>query len=222
MLERERTDLVDTSVHARIKSTASTAKNLDSLRKKFKEKNFQKIVKNLQKSVSGLVDQKLLLPVGFKENGQMIEMLLEISRDKNGKFNVVLISASEETRDLFDHKVGIKDGSQSIRREITNVSEAELLAVLPTLIELQTSPVCLSSQNTTRWRDIFLQSLLFDQSLVSVGEVTETFKKDRTIGHLTETISYVKGEYKVPDESKRFELAARLRFSLIFAKTKKG
>ncbi len=222
MLDRERSELVIPSLSARIKTAIAIDQDLALLRKKFKEENFEKLVKNLQKSISSLKDQKLLLPVGYKENDQMVEMLLEIDKHTDGKYTVSLISASQETRDLFDREVGIEVGHQSIRREISDVSEADLLAMIPIFIELQTSPICLSPQNTPRWRHIFLQSLCFDQSAcVKVGKVTESYKNDRTFGHLTEAIFYVKGEYETPDQSKSFELAARLRFFLDICKNKK-
>ena len=167
-------------------------------------------------------EEKLLLPVGYSRAGRQIEMLVEVSKEVGGTYTVALISASEDTRNLFDREVGSEEGSQSLRREITNVNKDDLLAAIPSLIELQTSPRCLSEEPTNEWQNIFFQTIKFEGSIVQPGDVKEPYRTSLTTGHLGEMLSYTKGE-KAVGESRRFELAVRLRAFLdICNNNKKG
>lgn len=220
MLDREHLETADPDMQRRFKSCLKFSQEIDLARQRFSKCRAQKIVNKIHKSISRLdAGTKLLIPVGYHDTtGKMMEVLLEIGRDTNGKFRVVLISAQEETRNLFDREMGITIGSQSIRREISNVDSGDLLAAIPTLVELQTSPACRKSPQTT-WGDIFLQTLKFEKSQVEVGAVTEKHHGKDAPGHLEETIAYVRGEKLDQEEGKRFDLGVRLQLFLDVCKS---
>lgn len=220
MMAREQPNSIDVRLHQRIRGAAKIAQKITNLREHFSKGNCKgliKQVKGLVESLSG--EKKILIPVGYYENGTLVEMLLEISKDPKGKnYTVTLISASKETRSFFDQEVGLETSSQSMRREIANVEEKDLLAAIPTFIELQTTPECKMTADTSQWRNTFLQALRFHGSSVSVDQSTEEYFEDLAPGHLRETISYAKSAQKTPEDAKRFELSARLQFFLDICK----
>lgn len=214
MLDREPKELADPVLQLRFKNGLKIAEDMDRVRKSFSKSKALKLAKDIQKSISGVEDKKILIPVGYKNGNKLFEAMLEVSKDPQGMYTVAFISSQEETRTLFDRSVGIEIGSQSLRREITNIQLKDLLAVIPTLVELQTSSECLKEENGN-WGTIFFQTLKFENSTVEVGQTTEPYRKAMSSGHLDETISYVKKEKGVrPDDAKRFELAVRLRLFL--------
>ena len=221
MLDREREETADPVMRLRFKNGFKLAQDIDGVRKKFSESKAQKVANHTQKSITNLKDnEKVIIPIGYMENGKLIEALLEVSKDSNNKYRAVFISAQSETRDLFDREMGLEIGSQSMRREITGIDPKDLLAAIPTLIELQTSPSCLQGKDSA-WRGIFLQTLKFEKSTVEISKTTELHRGIDAPGHLGEMISYVKREITDEDDSKRFDLAIRLQLFLDVCKTNK-
>lgn len=214
MLDREHEEVADPIMQLRFKNGLKTAKKIDRVRRIFSKSSAQRLVKNIQKSISEIGNKKILIPIGYMRGDRIVEAILEVSKDPGGKYRVVFISAQEETRTLFDRELGIEIGSQSMRREISDIDSKDLLAAIPTLIELQTSPNCLKGEKAD-WETIFLQTLKFDKSRVEVGPTTEFYLGAAAPGHLGEAISYVKGEKQANvDDAKRFDLAIRLRLFL--------
>ncbi len=219
MLDREREDVADPELQDRFRKAVKLGGELENIKKNYSESKAKDILKEIRKTISNLDDgKKFLIPVGFSDNGQFNEMLLEVTKGSQGNCNVALISTSDDVRNLFDQQEGIDTTSQSIRREIVNVDQNELLGVIPTFIDLQTAPECRKSTATSPWKSIFLQSLKFHKSKVEVGKVTETYQKDKAPGKFEEALAYLKAERKTPEEGKRFELAARLHFFLDICK----
>jgi hypothetical protein len=213
MLGREREELSDLQIRTRVRQALFFSEGMESLRDSFSEKKFKRLVEEIQRSVSS--SETILVPVGFSEENERNEMLLEIRKETNGTCSIALISASQEALDLFDHEQGIEIGGRSIRREITSISEADLLGAIPILVELQTGPECLKA-NT---RETFLQALKFEGSSVAVSEMTERVKSKMAPGRLGEIVAYLRGEKG--DDGKGFELALRLRAFLDLCKENK-
>lgn len=220
MLEKEHSEVADPGLNARMHQALKVSERIQALSHSFQPRKFKTLIKEVQDSIVNIGTKKILIPVGYQENRDMKEMLLEISRQQNGNYTVAVITGSQETRNLVDQELGVDIGNQSVRREITNVNPKELLAKIPTFIELQTSKRCLTESNTPSWRNIFLECLLFNGSKIEYKKPTEAFRPDRTFEHLSQTIMYMKGEHQTPEQGTRFELAARLHFFLELCKNK--
>lgn len=216
MLERD--EIVDPELKLRFEKAVRIAQVIVDIRNNYHPIHHKNLITNIQRGISKIEgDTKVIFPVGYFQDNQLVEGLLELSKDPNGKYRVVFISTDERTRNLFDREAGVQVGSQSIRREITHVELAELMAAIPTLIELQSSPTCLQDNGST-WRDIFMQTVRFDRSQVEVSQTTERYSQGQSLGRFGEVMAYVKGEQSNPIESKRFDLAIRLRLFLDICK----
>lgn len=212
MLERENANMRNPDMLKRIKNAIKFAEEMHS-------KPFNDVVHHIQTEIQQLQSQeKMLIPVGYFLLDHNMEALLEISRESNGTYRVTLISSNEELRELFDKEMGCDLKTQAIRREMTNVSEVELLASISTFVDLQTSEACKAG---TAWRSVFLQTLHYDQSRVEVSAPVEAFSPGRSTGHFGEAISYVSGDMGSPENSKRFNLALRLRLFLDICQSNK-
>lgn len=213
MMKREKGEPSDPKIYERLHKALDLARHIESLKGRYSDSKSAKLIEQVQKAVSALDEDhpSMLLPVGYIKDGEPEEMLLEITKMPNGTYSTALISASKETRDLFDREMGVKVGSQAMRREIINIQLNDLLAAVPTFIGLQVSP--LFAGHITG-HDAFIQAFRFPQSIVSAGDLTEKFVGERDAGHLHEVISYVEEQFGSPDEAKRFDLAVRLRFFL--------
>lgn len=219
ILDRQKKELDDPALSIRLDKAIRFSEQIHQLHDSYHDKACVDLVENIQSEIANLkTDATLLLPVGYFNNGNLNEMLVEIKKENNN-FTVTLISGSNKTRVLFDREMNLTQGKQSMRREIINVKESDLLAVIPTWIGLQTSPIYTQSHNSSGWRP-FILSLRFDQSKVKIGEPTASYLSEQSTGHLKEVLSYVKHDkaQSKPDEAERFELAFQLRTFLDICK----
>lgn len=218
MMKREGEKFADPKLFKRISDGAKLGTQQDRLRKRFSERGFKKLRGQIQKSATHLKQgRKMLMPVSYMKEGALVQMLMEIGKEKDGTYSVALISQSDEARKMFDHELGIKN-SQSSRREIVNVQENDLLAMLSLVLELDTAPQCHLSDSKQDWELMFMQAFKLPKTTVKVGKVTDTFAQGLSPSHVGETLSYLAKQKKTPLEVKRFELAARLQIFLDLTK----
>lgn len=227
LLNREQKGIEDPNIAQRLKNCLVQAKMIKRLRKKFNPSDFNKLIKKIQKNIDQLPDDgkdKLLIPVGYHHDGELVEMFLEVKKTGTDTCTVSLISQSAETLDLFDREVGVETTTSSFRREIANVNIAELKGRVPLFAELQVNPD-LEKIEGVHTRDAFLFALQFAGASVSVGIVTEKSFREASFGHVAEMMSYVREELFDTtggrENAERFEVAARLRFFLDFCKKDK-
>lgn len=214
ILGRERAETADPVLAERMENAAKLAKDIEDLRKNFSASSFKKVVSQLEETIEKLDTSKILIPIGYSSDGILNEVLLEVSKDPNGSYNLAFISGSNELRHLFDREVGVEGGEMAPRREITGVNKESLLAAIPIFVELQTLPKCLNKKDPTPWREVFMQNMKFGGSWIAAGKVEEKFRSGLSMGHLAETIIYSKGEKAGSEEAKRVDLALRLRIFL--------
>ena len=201
MLQRERDELRDPSLHDRIKRTIELIEKISHLHQA-DGASFKKTVQLIQQQIDH--GEEMLLPVGF--TGE--PMLLEIKKQQDGTYSVALISTSSMVRDYFDREEDVNTSTQSIRREIIRVQKNDLLAAIPVLLELQITQKKESA-------DLFFQILQFPGSTIIRGELTETAAYNKHQGLLRETLrAFTTGSA----ENQRFDLALRLRTFLDLSK----
>ncbi|ADI37619.1 DUF3638 domain-containing protein [Waddlia chondrophila] len=224
LLSREKEVTADEKLHNRLKNALAISRKTKQLRKKFKRKDFGKLVKRVQADIRALPSDgsdKLLIPVGYKQDGKLIEMLLEVGKTGEKTCSVALISQSKETLGLFDREEGVETLSRSLKREIHDVNISELQARIPIFMEMQTTPELLKFEEAG---NVFLQQIHFPNSTVAVSKATEKTIDRSSSGHVSEIMSYVKSELLSDGDvadAKRFETAARLRFFLDFCQRDK-
>jgi|GEM_PF-3053116 len=215
LMKREQGVADDKELEKRLQAAIDASESQINLRNKFSVGGLEKQSKEILRSIDNLaVNKKLLLPVGYYDNGVLKEMLLEIEKNQSGKFTVSLISASSEMREYFDRENSIKGGKQAIRRDILNVDRNDLEARIPLMLELSTSPSCSVKDITHPWRALFFDSLKFPDSTVDLSKLTEKFSKTNTTGHIREAIAYLEQSQGNSEEAKRFDLSIRLRLFL--------
>lgn len=200
MMQRERAELYNPSLHQNIQGAIELMEKIARLRKG-KERPFKELVNLVQQRIC---EQELFfLPVGFKDE----QMLLGIQKQKNGSYTLNLCSSSEKVRDYFDHERDDNGVKQSTSRIIINVQQNDLLAAVPTLLELQAAKEDGSA-------DIFFRTLHFPGSTVVKSELTETIAHGQVQGHLGSMLSNIACNSK----GKQIDLALRLRTFLDLCK----
>lgn len=222
LLERERVEDRDVPLLKRMKDAARATEDIAALRTNFSKKKLDHLFDSFKTATLHLKPgEKLLLPVGYVEKGELEQQLVEICPDNQRKYTITWIGGSEKTRRWFDRHAGLKN-AQSTRREITGVSQGDLFASLFSWIELQTAPLPTKNQDETSWRDTFLQTLLFEGSTVKESPQGEEYNEQASYGSLTQTLSYATQAKQNPFEARQFEVAARLRLFLDIAKHPKS
>ncbi len=222
MLARQKEALLrDPSLERKVAGALHLCKELSSLRTNFSESRLKTLVNEISSQVKNLREEALLLPIGYfasEEEGaasKPVEMLLEVSKQRDGKYTVAVISASKEVRDFFDRQVEGVRGTQSLERRIVDVAADDLIAILPRLLEIRTSPACTRLEGM---REHVMQALLFGGSKVMSGTPTTRYAEGNSLGTLSEVTGYLKARRSDSADGKRCELALRLRLFLDICK----
>jgi len=225
IMEREQGVSKDPELKIRLEGAIAISKAQDSLRKHFSGKALKKSTEQIVKKIDKLEEgKKILLPVGYYDNGELSEMLLEIEKAPAGKYTVSLISTSQDVKEYFDKKFNSPgSGVKSIVRKIENVEKNDVLARLPVFLELATSPACREKVPNHPWRDLFFNNLKFPGSQVVFTQPSEKFGHGAESGLIREGIAYLEEAQGSTEESQRFDLAIRLRMFIdICHANKKG
>lgn len=218
MHQRDRSRTASNELSDRIGQAAGLAHRIESLRKNYKKSEYNKLLDQVDQSLVNLQEgKKLLLPLGYYEGEKLIEVLLEVTKDSQGRCKIALCSAGEpELFNLFDREFisphsGENTVGYALRREIIGVDFQELRSRLTSWIELQASPRCTASNQRKSYRDSFVQTLKFHHSSVNAIKPVKRRLEAQHPGKLSELISYSSSQLANAQEASHFEIAFRLR-----------
>lgn len=139
----------DPALKQRLAGASEKLAVIYSLRKDFAKnkqpkKEYEALVAGIRSEIRDLKieeNQKLLVPVGFTTSeGKREEMLMEVQRTSEDQFTVTLLNQSGKLNKYFERTKSEDSKGYALRRVITEVKQADLEAVIPTLIALQVNP----------------------------------------------------------------------------------
>lgn len=212
----------DKVLKARLQEAINLSKEQEALRDWFSKEKLEKNTHVLLGQINALKgEDKLLIPVGYYDNGNLQELLLEVNNEPGGTFSVTLISSSNDIRTYFDREQHPQGGKQSNRRTILNVKKEDLQSRLRILLELSTSPMCRYSDPGHSWRSLFFESFKFPDSVIAYTPPSEKFSHGVSSGYLKEVISYLDEAQGNKEEAQHFDMALRLRLFLDICQTNK-
>lgn len=237
LLEKERgfqrQDLIE-----RLSKAEPLAKGIEKLRKQKltkPNKQFHKLVSTVTQQIEELPEksnQRLLIPVGFKQGDNWIDFWMEVEKTAEGKCNLKMISLNPETEAFFSTVSSDKQKGRAIAREYRDVDLKDFLPRVRTLMELQLLEVpaitdiaqglakaaegIIEGEKKLKIPDTFNENanrffkMLDFPNAKLVKEVAEPIK---TMGHsvskVQELMRYM--ELAQPADFKRFEIASHVR-----------
>lgn len=232
LLEKEVEQEREKGLLERLQIAESLSVQVEALRIQKNPKRLEQGIKRLsEETLVRLKEQTgknepFLMPVGYWADDRWEEQLLEVRKNEDGRYDVAWLCPSESGRKFFDTRVAgtkPKDALHAMKREIGGVQKKDLEATIQSWIKLQTIPPSpnLASQiqagPTQTMQSLFLETLRFNND--TTLKFSAPVEKEQAGGMVNQLLSYAKQNQGNLLESRRFEVAARLRLFLDLCNT---